>query len=88
VASVETTESGVKGTARWSDAYGSGKTLEDVRIRCSKNGGYVVDASYRRTDKKAKGGMSIYPDSYMPPETLTFSSFDSLVAGLKKVFGK
>lgn len=85
---VEKTEFGVKGTASRSDAYGSGKTLETVRITPSKNGGYSVEASYRRKQKAARGSTSPYPsDYYMPPDTLTYESFDNLVAGLKKCFG-
>ena len=81
---VETTATGnVTATV----SRGSGKALEDVSIKPSKNGGFVMSASYRETEKKKKGGMLCCPSGWTPPETYTYESFDSLVTGLKKCFG-
>ena len=67
---------------------GSGKTLTRVEIEPSKNNGFVVRESYRMAEKKqGKGGMSMTPNGWMDPEVATYSSFDTMVAGLKKCFG-
>ena len=81
---VETTASGnVTATV----PRGSGKAIDDVRITPSANGGYAVQASYRDTGKKRKGGMIDSPMGWMRPETFTYESFDALVKGLKQCFG-
>lgn len=87
MATVEKTESGVKGTASRSEVYGTGKKLEDIRLTPAANGGFSAAVSYKRTEKKAKGGMSPFSDSYMPPETHVYGTFDDLVKGLRQCFG-
>ena len=81
---VETTATGnVTATV----SRGHGKVIDDVRITPSANGGYAVQASYRETEKKRKGGMLDAPMGWSRPETFTYESFDALVKGLKKCFG-
>ena len=81
-------ETNAHGNATATVSRGSGKAIDDVRITPSVNGGYSVQASYRQTEKKRKGGgVMDAPTGWMRPETFTYESFDALVKGLKHCFG-
>lgn len=73
------------GYAQATVAKGSGKRLDNVNIKPSKNNGYVVTESFRRTnDGKAR---MTTPDWLLDEPPMTFESFDGMVTGLRKCFG-
>ena len=73
------------GYAQAAVTKGSGKRLDNVNIKTSKNGGYILTESYRRTNE-GKARMTT-PD-WLPDEPpMTFESFDAMVGALRKCFG-
>ena len=84
-AAAPTAERSNEGYAKATVARDGGKRLEEVVIKPSANGGFIVREQYRRT-REGKRAMSM-PD-YLPPEQeMTFETFESMVGGLRKCFG-
>lgn len=79
---VETTDDGyTKATVK----RDGGKVIDDITVRPSANGGFIMTESYRRT-REGKRAMS-QPD-WMPPDPpKTFDSFEALSAEMKKCLG-
>jgi len=81
-----TAQRGDSGYATATMPMGKGTRIDEVTIRPSANGGYILTKQYRRTSA-GKRAMSM-PD-WLPPEPpMTFETFDGLSGALRKCFGK
>ena len=85
MAAPPTATRGDSGYAMATMPMGKGQRIDEVTVRPSKNGGFIVTEQYRRTSA-GKRAMST-PD-WIPPEApMTFATVDAMVGHLKKCFG-
>ena len=85
MAAPPTATRGDSGYAMATMPMGKGQRIDEVTVRPSKNGGFIVTEQYRRTSA-GKRAMST-PD-WLPPEPpATFETFDAMAAHLRKCFG-